>query len=68
MNAIHLGPWDLIGAAMLILLDAALSIALRLGVHRQILVAAIRMVAQLLIVGVVLRYVFATASVGATSS
>jgi putative ABC transport system permease protein len=68
MNAIHLGPWDLIGAAMLILLDAALSIALRLGVHRQILVAAIRMVAQLLIVGVVLRYVFATASVGATSA
>lgn len=66
MNAIHLGTWDLLAAAVLIVLDAALSLALRLGVHRQILVAAIRMVAQLTIVGLVLRHVFAAASPAAT--
>ena len=66
MNAIHLGTWDLLAAAILILLDAALSLALRLGVHRQILVAAVRMVIQLTIVGLVLRHVFASASPGAT--
>ena len=66
MNAIHLGTWDLLAAAILILLDAALSLALRLGVHRQILVAAVRMVIQLTIVGLVLRHVFASASPAAT--
>jgi putative ABC transport system permease protein len=66
MNAVHLGVWDLLAAALLIVLDAALSLALRLGLHRQILVAAVRMVAQLTIVGLVLRHVFATASAPAT--
>jgi putative ABC transport system permease protein len=66
MNAIHLGTWDLLAAAILILLDAALSLALGLGLHRQILVAAVRMVAQLTIVGLVLRHVFATSSAAAT--
>jgi putative ABC transport system permease protein len=66
MNAVHLGAWDLLAAALLIVLDAALSLALRLGLHRQILVAAVRMVAQLTIVGLVLRHVFATASAPAT--
>ena len=66
MNPIHLGAWDLLAAALLIVLDAALSLALRLGLHRQILVAAVRMVAQLIIVGLVLRHVFATASAAAT--
>jgi putative ABC transport system permease protein len=68
MNAIHLGAWDLAAAALLILLDAALSVTLRLGVHRQILVAALRMVVQLAIVGLVLRTVFASASVVATAA
>ncbi|MFS2217332.1 ABC transporter permease, partial [Telluria sp. Tellsp104] len=66
MNAIHLGTWDLLAAALLIVLDAALSLALGLGLHRQILVAAVRMVAQLAIVGLVLRHVFATSSAAAT--
>ena len=66
MNAIHLGTWDLLAAAILIVLDAALSLALGLGLHRQILVAAVRMVAQLTIVGLVLRHVFATSSPAAT--
>ena len=67
MNAIHLGTWDLLAAALLIVLDAALSLALRLGLHRQILVAAVRMVVQLTIVGLVLRQVFATASAAAST-
>ncbi|MGZ5183227.1 MAG: ABC transporter permease, partial [Ramlibacter sp.] len=66
--AIQLGAGDLVAAALLILLDAALSLALRLGVHRQILVAALRMVAQLLLVGLVLRQVFASASPVATAA
>jgi putative ABC transport system permease protein len=66
MNAIHLGTWDLCAAAILIVLDAALSLALGLGLHRQILVAAVRMVAQLAVVGLVLRHVFATSSAAAT--
>jgi putative ABC transport system permease protein len=66
MNAIHLGTWDLVAAAILIVLDAALSLALGLGLHRQILVAAVRMVAQLTIVGIVLRHVFATSSAATT--
>lgn len=68
MNSIHLDAWDLSAAALLIVVDAALSIALRLGVHRQILVAALRLVVQLTIVGLVLRYVFASASPGATAA
>jgi putative ABC transport system permease protein len=68
MSAIHLGPTDLLAAALLILLDAALSLALRLGVHRQILVAALRMVVQLTIVGLVLRQVFAASSPAATAA
>jgi len=66
MTPILLTPFDLAIAAVLIVLDAALSLALRLGVHRQILVAAVRMVAQLTIVGLVLRHVFASASPAAT--
>jgi putative ABC transport system permease protein len=68
MNAIHLGAWDLLAASLLILLDAALSLALRLGLHRQILVAALRMVVQLVVVGMVLRAVFASSSAGATAA
>jgi putative ABC transport system permease protein len=68
MNAIHLGAWDLLAASLLILLDAALSLALRLGLHRQILVAALRMVVQLFVVGMVLRAVFASSSAGATAA
>ena len=66
MTPILLTPFDLAIAAVLIVLDAALSLALRLGVHRQILVAAVRMVIQLTIVGLVLRHVFASASPAAT--
>ncbi|HEX8784779.1 MAG TPA: iron export ABC transporter permease subunit FetB [Telluria sp.] len=65
-ETIHLGLFDLATAAALVLLDAGISFVLRLGVHRQVLVAAVRMVVQLLIVGVVLRVVFAGGSPAAT--
>jgi putative ABC transport system permease protein len=59
---IVLAPGDLAIAAALIVLDGALSVALRLRLHWQLAVAAVRMVLQLLLIGVVLRAVFALAS------
>jgi putative ABC transport system permease protein len=62
MTPILLHPLDLAVASVLVLLDVALSIALRLGLHRQLAVAAVRMVLQLVLIGYVLRSVFAIAS------
>ncbi len=62
MNAIQLTFGDLAIAAVLVVLDGALSVALRLGLHRQLAIAACRMVLQLLLIGLVLRAVFALAS------
>jgi putative ABC transport system permease protein len=53
---------ELVAAAVLVLLDAILSLLLQLGVARALLVGAIRAVVQLLLVGLVLRTVFALAS------
>jgi putative ABC transport system permease protein len=58
MNVIHLQAGDLVLAALLVLANAALSVALGLRVHRQLLWAAARMAVQLLLVGLVLRAVF----------
>jgi putative ABC transport system permease protein len=57
-----LGYGDLAVASILILLNAALSLALHLGLARTIMVAALRAVAQLLLVGLLLKTVFALAS------
>src|SRR2546428_12989991 len=66
MNTITLDATDLLLATLLVVINAAASIALRLQLHRQILWAAARMVVQLLLVGVVLRFVFQAASSAAT--
>jgi putative ABC transport system permease protein len=66
MNPVHLDATDLAVSATLILLDAGISIAYRLRLHGQVLLAATRMVIQLLLVGLVLRFVFASGSVAAT--
>jgi putative ABC transport system permease protein len=58
MNPISLSPGDLAIAASLVALDAALSVILRLRLHRQVLIAAARMVVQLVAVGYLLRLVF----------
>jgi putative ABC transport system permease protein len=59
MNAISLSPLDLAIAASLVAFDAILSVVLRLRLHRQVLIAAARMVVQLVAVGFILRLVFA---------
>jgi putative ABC transport system permease protein len=62
MNPISLTPADLAIAASLLALDAAASIVLRLNLHRKILIAAVRMVLQLVAIGFILRKVFALAN------
>ena len=66
MNPISLTPIDIAIAASLILLDAALSLLLRLRLHVQILTAAMRMVVQLVAIGFVLRFVFSLDNPAAT--
>jgi putative ABC transport system permease protein len=53
---------DLALTSLLVLIDAGLSVALRLGVHRSLLIAAVRMVVQLAIMGAVLTTLFAFVS------
>ncbi|TCV91441.1 putative ABC transport system permease protein [Luteibacter rhizovicinus] len=68
MNPISLHPLDLAIAASLVVVDILLSVFLRLGLHRQLLISAGRMVLQLTAVGYVLRYVFALDSPAATGA
>lgn len=58
MNPIDLSPASLVITSSLVLLCAALSLALSLQVHRALLLAAVRMVVQLMLVGFVLRFIF----------
>ncbi len=61
MNAIiELSVLDLSIAASLVILLAALSFRLRLGVSKQILIAALRTVIQLVLIGYLLRVLFTT--------
>ncbi len=62
MSYIRLDYPDLLIAALLVVLNGALSIALRLGLARQLAVAALRMVVQLMLVGLVLTTLFALVS------
>ncbi len=55
---ISLSPTDLALASALVALDAGVSVALRLNLHRQLLWAAARMVVQLIGVGFILRFIF----------
>jgi len=58
MNFIALGYSDLIIASLLLLFSGLLSIYLRLGIERQIGIAALRMVVQLMLIGLVLKVLF----------
>jgi putative ABC transport system permease protein len=62
MNPILLTPFDLAIASVLIVLDGVLSLVLGLSLHRQLALAALRMVVQLVLIGFILRWVFAIAS------
>ncbi len=55
---IELTLWDLAAAATLILVNGALSTWLGLGLGKKLIVASLRTVVQLLILGVVLEFVF----------
>jgi putative ABC transport system permease protein len=66
VNPILLTPADLAIASVLIVLDGVLSLVLRLGLHRHLAWAALRMVVQLVLIGFILRWVFAVSSPLAT--
>jgi len=66
MTPILLTPFDISIAASLIVLDAALSIWLKIHLHRQLAIAATRMVVQLIAVGYVLRFIFSLDNPAAT--
>jgi|GEM_PF-3747340 len=59
---ITLTYWDLGLASVFLILNALLSIWLKLDLTRQITISAARMIVQLLLVGLVLKAVFAIAS------
>jgi len=59
---VSLSLMDVAVAASLLAINAALSVALNLGLGRRMLVAATRMVVQLLTVGMVLKALFAAGS------
>jgi putative ABC transport system permease protein len=59
---IALSWWDLLIASGLLLIDAGLSLWLRLGMTRSLLIAAVRMVAQLLLLALVLESLFSLSS------
>ena len=59
---IVIGYPDVALAALLVLADAGISLALQLGLHRQLLVAAVRMVLQLSVMGLVLTTLFSIVS------
>jgi putative ABC transport system permease protein len=62
VSYIPIGDLELVLAAVLLLLNAGLSLLLQLGLARQVLIAAARMTVQLLLVGLVLKAVFAVQS------
>ncbi len=64
MNLIPLSYLDLAGAAVLVLLLAAVSGWAGLGTGRPLLIASIRMVVQLALIGLVLNTLFAHAHLG----
>lgn len=58
MNFVALTPWDVALAACLLAINGGLSIWLRLGLERQLTIAALRMVVQLSLVALILEALF----------
>lgn len=58
-GAITLTPYDLAIASSLIVFDAVLSLVFHLRLHRQVIVASLRLVVQLVAIGYVLKFIFA---------
>lgn len=55
---IHLTPWDLVIASVMIILLAITSLLLQLNITKQLIIAAIRNVIQLLLIGYILKLIF----------
>jgi putative ABC transport system permease protein len=64
MSIVSLTPFDLALAAGLIVLLSLLSWVMRLQLERQLIIAAVRMTVQLLIIGLVLKALFANVHLG----
>ena len=58
MNYLEISFWHVAAAALLILTNAGISLALKLNLEKTLLIASIRTVVQLLLVGLVLEWVF----------
>ena len=59
---ISLNYWELAAASVLVLINAGLSVVFGLRVHRSLLIATVRMVVQLTLVGLVLTTLFSVVS------
>ena len=59
---LDLSYWQLALATLLILVNGGVSLALGLGLERRLLLASVRTLGQLLLVGLVLRWIFALAA------
>ena len=59
MNVISLSPFDLSMAALLVIVLAFISLILKLGLVSRIVIAAVRTVVQLVLIGLVLKALFA---------
>ena len=62
IDYVVLGWLDLVAASIFLVLNAVLSIRLQLGIEQRLIFSALRMVVQLLLVGLVLTTVFAISS------
>jgi len=59
MSAISLDYWDLLVASLLLLANGAISIWFRLKIEKTLLINALRMLVQLSLIGLVLKFIFA---------
>ncbi len=55
---LNLAPWQVASAAALVLINGTVSVRLQLGLEKTLVIASLRTVAQLLLVGLVLHWVF----------
>lgn len=62
MTYVQLSYGDLVLPALLVVMDGTLSLVLRLKLEKQLAIATVRMVLQLLLVGYVLTFLFAAVS------
>ncbi len=65
-DAIELGDWEVAGAAGLVLVAGAVSVALKLRLEKSLLLGLVRATVQLSLLGLVLRWVFAHGSLAVT--